>query len=81
MLHRQFLPYAKKIGTPSLQRWVAEHFPSRLVRLMVKLIDNTRVQAVNIFEEKKKALQEGDAVVEKQIGSGKDIMSILCECM
>lgn len=56
-----------------------EHFPSSLVRLAVKLVDNTQAHAVRIFEEKKKALQEGDAAVEKQVGSGKDIMSILRE--
>lgn len=32
---------------------------------------------VEIFESKKKALAEGDIAVSKQIGQGKDILSIL----
>ena len=79
MFHRQFLPYVTNIGTPGFRRWAMEHFPFSLVRLAVKLVDNTQAHAVRIFEEKKKALQEGDAAVEKQVGSGKDIMSILRE--
>ena len=33
--------------------------------------------AIEIFEGKKKALEEGDEAVTKQIGQGNDIMSIL----
>ena len=32
---------------------------------------------VEIFEAKKKALEEGDEAVAQQIGQGKDFMSIL----
>lgn len=32
---------------------------------------------VDIFEGKKRALKEGDEAVSKQVGEGKDIMSIL----
>lgn len=79
MLHRQFLPWVSELGTPSLRRWAAEHFPSGLVRLMVKLLDSVHTEAVNIFEDRKKALQEGDDSMSKQVGNGKDIMSVLCE--
>lgn len=34
-------------------------------------------RAVHIYEQKKRALEEGDESVTKQIGEGKDIMSIL----
>lgn len=32
-----------------------------------------------IFDEKKRALSEGEEAVVRQVGKGKDIMSILCE--
>ena len=38
------------------------------------VLNNT---AIEIFEKKKKALEEGDESVTQQIGKGKDIMSIL----
>ena len=34
--------------------------------------------STEVFEQKKKALQAGDEAVTKQVGEGKDIMSILC---
>ena len=44
------------------------------LRDVVDVLNNT---AIEIFEQKKKALEEGDEVVTQQIGKGKDIMSIL----
>ena len=44
------------------------------LRDVVDVLNNT---AVEIFEKKKKALEEGDEAVSQQIGRGKDIMSIL----
>ena len=38
------------------------------------VLHNTTVE---IFEAKKKALEEGDEAVTQQIGQGKDFMSIL----
>ena len=47
------------------------------LRDVVDVLNNT---AIEIFEEKKKALEEGDEAVTQQIGKGKDIMSILSAC-
>ena len=44
------------------------------LRDVVDVLNNT---AIEIFEKKKKALEEGDEAVTQQIGKGKDIMSIL----
>ena len=44
------------------------------LRDVVDVLNNT---AIEIFEKKKKALDEGDVAVTQQIGKGKDIMSIL----
>ena len=81
MLHRQLLPCVAELGTPSLRRWAAEHFPSSSIRLMVKLLDLINAEAFKIYEDRKKALQEGDEAVSKQVGNGKDIMSVLCKCL
>lgn len=47
------------------------------LRDVVDVLGNT---AIEIFEEKKRALEEGDEAVTQQIGKGKDIMSILSAC-
>ena len=44
------------------------------MRDILNVLNNT---AVEIFEEKKKALEEGDEAVTQQISKGNDIMSIL----
>ena len=44
------------------------------IRDIVDVLHNTMVE---VFEAKKKALEEGDEAVTQQIGQGKDFMSIL----
>ena len=44
------------------------------LRDIVDVLTNTSVE---IFEEKKKALEKGDKIVTQQIDQGNDIMSIL----
>ena len=44
---------------------------------MVGLVDYTQEQTRLIFEEKKRALEQGDEADEQRIGNGKDIMSAL----
>ena len=44
------------------------------MRDILDVLNNT---AIEIFEEKKKALEEGDEAVAQQICKGNDIMSIL----
>jgi hypothetical protein len=48
------------------------------LRDIVDVMHNTSVE---ILESKKRALEEGDQAVAKQIGGGKDIMSILRMCI
>ena len=72
-----FLSTVLKIGTPKFRRFVMDFLPWKSLhdlRDIVDIIDNTSVE---IFEGKKKALEEGDETVTQQIGQGKDIMSIL----
>lgn len=36
--------------------------------------------SVEIYEEKKRAFEEGDEAVVRQIGKGKDLLSIMSKC-
>jgi len=66
-----------KLGAPKFMRFligVLPNKPLRQIRDMVDIIYNT---SRGILESKKKALAEGDEAVTRQIGQGKDIISIL----
>ena len=47
----------------------------------MKIVDVMYETSVEVYEAKKRALEEGDEVVEQQIARGKDIMSILSKCL
>ncbi|KAI0927616.1 hypothetical protein AcV5_008103 [Taiwanofungus camphoratus] len=71
------LPYVSWIGSPSFQRRVIDMFPHKGVQKLKSIIDIMDQKSVSIFEAKKLALQQGDEAVLRQVGEGKDIMSIL----
>jgi len=60
---------------------VVDHFPWKSLQDFAKIIDVMRETAVEVYETKRKALEEGDEVVERQLAKGKDIMSILSACL
>jgi hypothetical protein len=66
-----------KIGTPKFRRIVMDILPWKNLHEMRDIVDILDTTAIEIFEEKKKALEEGDEAVTQQIGNGNDIMSIL----
>jgi hypothetical protein len=75
------LPTLSKIGTRRFQRFVVDHFPWKSLQEFAKIIDVMHETAVEVYETKRKALEEGDEVVERQLAKGKDIMSILSACL
>lgn len=68
----------RKIGPPSFQRWVVDRltFMKNLQRLK-RITDTIHATSVEILAAKRKAIEEGDEAMTNQIGSGKDIISIL----
>lgn len=54
--------------------WKALHEVRDMVNYMHEL-------SIEIYNEKKRALEEGDEAVVRQIGQGKDLLSILCRCI
>ena len=72
-----FLTTCLKIGTPKLRRFIMNLLPWKNLHGMRDILTVLNNTAIEIFEGKKKALEEGDEAVTKQIGQGNDIMSIL----
>ena len=75
---RRFLPYVSNIGPPGFRRFFVKLLPFRKVQKVREIVDILDKTSVDIFQAKKAALQQGDGALLKQVGHGKDIMSILC---
>ncbi|RPD74079.1 cytochrome P450 [Lentinus tigrinus ALCF2SS1-7] len=74
---RRLLPYLPDIGTPAFREKLVDLFPNESVRRTKALSDIMYRRSVEIYREKVRALELGDEAVTKQVGEGKDIMSIL----
>ena len=71
------LPTLGKIGPPRFRRLMLTLIPWKALQEVKEISDTMHKTSLEIFESKKRAFLEGDAAVVKQIGQGKDIMSIL----
>ncbi|KAG5353552.1 hypothetical protein C0989_005524 [Termitomyces sp. Mn162] len=71
------LPIIIKIGSPRFRRWLVDHFPSRRLRAIRDMVDTWNRTTTRIFEEKKRALMEGDEALVNQVRQGKDLLTIL----
>ena len=76
---RVLLPTLSKIGSANFRRFVVDMVPWKNVRRLRDISDTLHHIAVEIYETKKRAIEGGDDAVARQIGGGKDIMSILSE--
>lgn len=75
---RQLIPYVDYLGPLSFRKFVVKLLPSRNIQKLREMIDIMDKTSTGIYQSKKVALQQGDEALLKQVGHGKDIMSILC---
>ncbi|KAH9482227.1 Cytochrome P450 monooxygenase 91 [Psilocybe cubensis] len=71
------LPTIVRIGTPRFRRFILDILPLKDLHRFRDIVDLTYSTSLEVYESKKKALYAGDELVTKQIGQGKDILSIL----
>nr|F1SYI1.1 RecName: Full=Cytochrome P450 monooxygenase 219; Flags: Precursor [Postia placenta Mad-698-R]BAK09525.1 cytochrome P450 [Postia placenta] len=74
---RQILPHLVKMGPKWFRRLATDIFPNAHVQTVKHVVDTMSKRSQEIFREKKAALKSGDEAVLRQVGEGKDIMSIL----
>jgi hypothetical protein len=74
------LPTLVKPGPPRFRRFMVDLMPFENVRKLRDIVDIMHNKSVEILEAKKRALIEGDEAVARQIGKGRDIISILRTC-
>ncbi|PCH40532.1 cytochrome P450 [Wolfiporia cocos MD-104 SS10] len=74
---RRFLPLFADLGPAWIRRALLEMLPSKRARMATKIVDTMAIRSKEIYELKLAAIRTGDEALLKQIGEGKDIMSIL----
>ena len=60
-----------------MRRFIVDLLPWKNLHDVRDIIDTIHNTSLEIFESKKRALLDGDEAVERQVGQGKDILSIL----
>ena len=66
-----------RLGTPKFRRFILDLIPWKTLHQIRDISDVIHNTAVEIISSKKRALEDGDEAAERQIGQGKDILSIL----
>ena len=72
-----YLAPLARIGTPKFRRLILDLIPSKNLHELRDITDIIQNTTVEIINSKKQAFQKGDDAVARQIGQGKDILSIL----
>jgi hypothetical protein len=72
------IPYVGNRGSPGIRRFLFELLPFKTTRKLGEIVDFMDKTSIDILQSKRAALQQGDEAVLKQVGRGKDIMSLLC---
>ncbi|KAJ3551150.1 hypothetical protein NM688_g4887 [Phlebia brevispora] len=75
--YRLFAHHHTKLGPAFLKRWLLNLVPDRNIQDLKNSVDIMNTTSVEILENKRTALRMGDEVVKRQVGEGKDIMSVL----
>ena len=68
-----------RIGTPGLRRFASRVLPTADMQEMRRIVQALSRKANEIYNLKKSAFDKGDEAVLRQIGEGKDILSVLSE--
>ncbi|KIM41635.1 hypothetical protein M413DRAFT_72029 [Hebeloma cylindrosporum] len=75
--HRMYLAPLFKLGSPKFRRFIVDLIPWKNPHQLRDISDVIHDTSVEIINSKKRALEEGDEALARQIGEGKDILSIL----
>ena len=77
MLFRKFISLSEPLPTWLRRGFVALFPRGTRVHTVARIIDTLDVRSREIYADKKRAFEMGDAEIVKQVAQGKDIMSIL----
>ncbi|KAI1791311.1 cytochrome P450 [Ganoderma leucocontextum] len=72
-----FVPIAVKLGPARFRRFLLDCLPIKSVQRMKTICDVMHQQSLDIYNEKKAAIERGDQETLLAVGEGKDMLSIL----
>ena len=72
-----YLAPLARLGTPKFRGFILNFIPWKPLHRLRDISDVIHNTAVEIVTSKKRALEDGDKAVARQMGQGKDILSIL----
>jgi len=70
-----------KVFHPKILKCMGKAAPWRAVNHIIELMDSMHANARELYETKKRLLELGDSATIKQVGDGKDIISLLSASM
>ncbi|KAH9031912.1 cytochrome P450 [Lactarius pseudohatsudake] len=76
-VHRNLFPHVSKIFPPKILKFVGRMLSWPSLNHLMDLAEIMNVHARDIYEIKKRLRESGDDATVKQIGNGKDIISLL----
>lgn len=80
VVFQSFLPKLANFGSPRFRGFIVDILPFDKVKRLRDIINIMHETPREILEAKKRALQEGDEAVARQIARGQDIISTLSMC-
>ena len=78
---RLILPIMEYFGPAWFRRWLVNLFPQKSVQKMKHIVDTMYDRSKEIYETKRALIESGDDAMLHQVGEGRDVMSILRECV
>ena len=74
---RTLFPYVYRIFHPKILKFMGQNVPWKNLNRLITVADIINANARGIYETKKRLLESGDDATVKQVGDGKDIISLL----
>jgi len=74
-------PYLTKIFHPKILKVLGKVAPWKALNRAIELTEVMNANTRKIYETKKRLLESGDGATVKQVGDGKDIISLLSMSM
>ena len=72
-----FAPLVVKLGPPRFRRFLLDCLPIKSVQRIKTISDVMHHRSLEIYNEKKAAIERGDQETLLAVGEGKDMLSIL----
>jgi cytochrome P450 len=76
-IHRNLFPYVDKVFHPKILKFLGRALPWPKLNHFMDLAETVNAISRGIYESKKRLLELGDDATVRQVGDGKDIISIL----